>query len=66
MFTGTIEDELIAVCERMGYGLDLNYMRGRVTINPGSNRRRDDHVFTNATHALMWAEAQERKIRNFG
>lgn len=66
MYTGTIEDELIAAVERMGYGLDLNYLRGKVTVNTGSGKRRDDHVFANATLALMWVEAKERTIRNFG
>ena len=66
MYTGTIEDELIAAVERMGYGLDINYLRGKVTVNTGSNRRKDDHVFANATAALMWVEARERAVRGVG
>ena len=63
MYTGTIEDELIAAVERMGYGLDLNYLRGTVTVNTGSGKRKDDHVFKNATLALMWVEARERSLK---
>lgn len=66
MYTGTIEAELINAIERMGYGIDINNLRGKVTVNTGSGKRRDDHVFANAATALMWVEAQERKIRNFG
>ena len=66
MFTGTIEDELINAVERMGYGLDLNYLRGKVTVNTGSGKKKDDHVFANATAALMWVEAKEKAIRGFG
>ena len=66
MYTGTIEDELITACERLGYGLDLNYLRGKVTVNTGSGKKKDDHVFANATLALMWVEAREKAIRNFG
>lgn len=65
MYTGTIEDELIAAVERMGYGLDLNYLRGKVTVNTGSGKKRDDHVFANATLALMWVEAREAKLKSF-
>jgi hypothetical protein len=63
MYTGTIEDELIAACERMGYGVDLNYLRGRVEINTGTASRADRHVFQNATAALMWVEARERSLK---
>jgi hypothetical protein len=66
MYTGTIEDELINAVERMGYGVDINNIRGTVTVNTGSGKRKDDHVFKSATLALMWVEAQERTIRNFG
>lgn len=65
MYIGTIEDELITACERMGYGLDLNYLRGKVTVNTGSGKKKDDHVFTNATAALMWVEARERSMKEF-
>ncbi len=66
MYTGTIEDELINAIERMGYGLDINNLRGTVTVNTGSGKKKDDHVFKNATLALMWVEARERSIRNIG
>lgn len=64
----TIEDELINACERMGYGLDINNLRGYVEVNTGgASRRRDDrHRFTSATHALIWVEARERTIKEFG
>ena len=67
MFTGTIEDELVSACERMGYGLDINYTRqpGHVIVST-SKLKRDDHRFKNATLALMWVEAQERTVRGFG
>jgi hypothetical protein len=63
MFTGTIEDELIAAVERMGYGVDINAIRGKVTVNTGSGKRKDDHVFKNATLAPMWVEARERSLK---
>lgn len=66
MYTGTIEDELVDACKRMGYGIDINNLRGKVTVNTGSGRRKDDHVFANATAALMWVEAQERTLRSVG
>lgn len=66
MYTGTIEDELINAIERMGYGIDIDGIRGRVTVNTGSGKKKDDHVFKNATLALMWVEAREKAIRNFG
>lgn len=60
------EDELIELCERMGYGLDINYLRGKVTVNTGSGKKRDDHVFASVTTALIWCEAQERSIKKVG
>lgn len=62
----SLEDQLITTCDRMGYGLDINYLRGKVTVNTGSGKKKNDHVFKNATLALMWVEAQERSIKNFG
>jgi hypothetical protein len=66
MYTGTIEDELHDACKRLGYGMDINNLRGRVTVNIGSGKKKDDHVFKNATLALMWVEARERAIRSIG
>ena len=68
MYTGTIEDELITACERMGYGLDINNLRGYVEVNTGtaSTRRADRHRFANATAALMWVESRERAIKELG
>lgn len=66
MYTGTIEDELYDTCKRMGYGLDINNLRGKVTVNTGSAKKKDDHVFKNATLALMWVEARERAVRGVG
>jgi len=61
MYTGTYEDELIAACQRMGYGLDLNFLREKVTVNTGSGHRKDDRVFKNAAVAMAWVEQQERQ-----
>ena len=61
MYTDTIEDTLVDTCERMGYGLDLNYLQGKVTITTGVGKRKDRHVFANATSALIWAEVRERQ-----
>lgn len=66
VFTGTYEDELVSACERMGYGYDINNLRGHVIVNTGSGRRRDDHRFKNAALALAWVEQRERAVRNFG
>lgn len=66
MFTGTIEDELFDATKRMGYGLDINNLRGKVTVNTGSGKKKDDHVFKNATLALMWVEARERSLKEIG
>lgn len=66
MYTDTIEGALINAIERMGYGIDINNIRGTVTVNTGSGKRKDDHTFKNATLALMWVEAREKAIRNFG
>lgn len=32
------EDELIEICEKLGYGLDINYLRGYVEITNGSRK----------------------------
>lgn len=61
MYTGTYEDELIEACQRMGYGINIDGIRGRVTLNTGSGKRRDDHRFTSAAVALAWLEQQERE-----
>ena len=65
MFTGTIEDELVNAIERMGYGIHIDNIRNKVTVNTGSGKRKDDHVFKNATLALMWVEARERSLKEF-
>jgi len=64
MFTGTIEDELINAVERMGYGIHIDNIRNKVTVNTGSGKKKDDHVFKNATLALAWVEQRERTIRS--
>ncbi len=63
-----IEDQLIMACERMGYGLDINLLRGYAEVNTGdaSRARRDRHRFKNVTLALMWVESRERSIKSFG
>lgn len=62
----SIEDQLIDAVERMGYGLNINELRGYVKVNTGSGKKRDDHRFDNIASALDWVERQERKIREFG
>ena len=61
-----IEDALIMACERMGYGLDINNLRGYVEVNTGdaSRARRDRHRFKNVTLALMWVETRERAVKS--
>ena len=68
MYPGNIEDELIKACERMGYGLNINNLRGYVEVNTGgaSRKRADRHRFTNPTHALIWVEVQERASKELG
>lgn len=68
MSTDHIENQLINAVERMGYGLDINNLRGYVEVNTGdaSRRRAERHRFKNATLALMWVEARERAIKEFG
>lgn len=68
MSTDCIEDQLINAAERMGYGLDINNLRGYVEVNTGdgSQRRAARHRFKNATLALIWVEAREQAIREFG
>jgi hypothetical protein len=67
MYTDRIEDELINAAERMGYGLDINNLRGYVEVNTGdaSRKRSDRHRFNNATLALMWVKARERAMKEF-
>ena len=65
MVTENHEEELINACERMGYGLDINNLRGYVEVNTGnaSRKRADRHRFTNVVLALMWVEARERSLK---
>jgi len=67
MFIGTIEDNLINACERLGYGLDMSGLGSYVEINTGdaSRRHADRHYFRNATAALMWVEAREQAAKDF-
>ena len=63
MHTELIEDELIMACKRMGYGIDINYLQGTISVNTGSNQRKDRHVFKSATLALMWVDSREQSLR---
>ncbi len=61
-----IEDQLINACERMGYGLDINNLRGYVEVNTGdaTRARGDRHRCKNVTLALMWVESRELSIKS--
>lgn len=58
-----LEDELINACERMGYGIDLNYLRGQIVINTGTSRKQVNHVFTNLADALAWCKLRESTLK---
>jgi len=66
MFTDTYDAALVDAVERMGYGVEINNLRGYVIVNTGSGRRKDDHRFKSAALALAWVEQRERAVRNFG
>ena len=50
------EDLLINACELLGWGLEINALRGYVEINTGTAQQRTTRRrFTTVTQALEWA-----------
>lgn len=54
----TDEDRLIELCERLAVALDINYLRGTVSVG----RKR----FTNLTDAVAHAQSRADAVKNFG
>lgn len=54
----TQEDLLIDLCERLAVALDINYLRGTVTVG----RKK----FTNMEAALAHAQSRAHAVKNFG
>ena len=54
----TQEDLLIKLCERLAVALDINYLRGTVTVG----RKK----FTNMEAALAHAQSRADAVKNFG
>lgn len=59
----TNEDQLINIIERMGYGVDVNYMTGKVIVELPDRRKR---TFAGIDAALEFMRERERAVRSFG
>lgn len=54
----TSEDQLIDLCDQMKIALDINYLRGTVTVG----RKK----FTNLSDALVYVRCRKDQLKNFG
>jgi hypothetical protein len=54
----TNEDQLIELCDHMKIALDINYLRGTVTVG----RKK----FTSLSDALVYARGRMDQLKNFG
>jgi hypothetical protein len=52
------EDRLIALCDQLGLALDINYLRGTVTVG----RKR----FTKMSDAVAYVQQRVDALKNFG
>jgi len=58
----TTEGLLIDACNSMGYGVDINYLRGTVQVNTGKGTARK---FTSLSSALEFVQAIQAQMRSF-
>jgi len=58
----TTEDLLIDACNSMGYGVDINHLRGTVQVNMGKGAARK---FTSLSSALVFVQAIQAQMRSF-
>ena len=58
------EDLLIETCDRLGMGVDINFLRGTVTVNTQTGRG-GVRKFNSLEAALRFVQDFEARIRNF-
>lgn len=54
-----IEDELIDICNTLGYGVDIDFVKDTVKINTG----RRTQSFTSMEGALAWVRKRQNELR---
>jgi len=55
-------DELIELVEKLGYGIDINELRGSVTVDTVTRGKRK---FKNVLEALEFVRDADRRIKSF-
>lgn len=53
-----IEDELIDICNTLGYGVDIDFVKDTVKINTG----RRTQSFTSMEGALAWVRKRQNEL----
>lgn len=54
-------DLLIEAVEELGYGVDINVLRGKVTVDTGNGKRQ----FKDVGEALAWVRSKQQALEKF-